>query len=85
MVFTVAQTTAFFTDADQLAITAETRIQLATEGLANVEDLAEFDDESLKQITDNLRRPGGRIPDPNPGAAPGATIVLRDRWSCPQC
>jgi len=75
MVFTVAQTTAFFTDADQLAITAETRIQLATEGLANVEDLAEFDDESLKQITDNLRRPGGRIPDPNPGAAPGATIA----------
>ena len=47
---------------------------MATEGLETVDDLAEFDDESLKQITDNLRRPGGRIPDPNPGAATGATI-----------
>ena len=50
------------------------RTQLATEGLKTVDDLAEFDDESLKQITDNLRRPGGRIPDPNPGAANGAII-----------
>ena len=74
MVFTGTQTTAFFTEAGQLAITLDTREQLATEGLETVDDLAEFDYESLKQITDNLCRPGGRIPDPNHGAATGATI-----------
>ena len=29
---------------------------------------------SSSQLADNLRKPGGRIPDPNPNAAPGATI-----------
>ena len=33
-----------------------------------------FDKDSLQQLTDNLRKPGGRIPDPNPNAAEGATI-----------
>ena len=74
MVFTAAQITAFFQDNDQLAISPETRVQLATEGLASVDDLSEFDPDSLKQLTDNLRRPGGRIQDPNPNAAQGATI-----------
>ena len=75
MLFTAAHTTAFFTEAGQLAITLDTRVKLATEGLKTVDDLDEFDDKSLKQITDNLRRPGGHIPDPNPGAAYGATIA----------
>ena len=74
MVFTAAQITAFFQDNDQLAISPETRVQLATEGLASVDDLSEFDPDSLKQLTDTLRRPGGRIQDPNPNAAQGATI-----------
>ena len=43
--------------------------------MVDVADLAEFNGESLKHITDNLRRPGGRIPDPNPGAASGDTIT----------
>ena len=30
-----------------------------------MQDLADFDKDSLVQIADNLRRPGGRIPDPN--------------------
>ena len=74
MVFTATQKNAFFTEADQLAITLDMRAQLATEVLETVDDLAEFYDKSLKQITDTLRRPGGRIPDPNPGSATGATI-----------
>ena len=74
MVFIATQTIAFFTEAGQLAITLDTCVQLATEGLETVDDFAEFDDESLNQIIDNIRRPGGGILDPNPGAATGATI-----------
>ena len=48
--------------------------QMQAEGITNVQDLADFDKESLQQMADNLRKPGGRIPDPNPYAAPGATI-----------
>ena len=74
MVLTAAQNTAFFEDAAQMGIPHETVIQLQQEGISTVADLADFDEDSLKQLADNLRRPGGRAPDPNPGAAPGATI-----------
>ena len=58
----------------QMAIPTETRIHLQTEGINTVDDLAEFKATDLKQISENLRRPSGRIPDPTPGAPPGATI-----------
>ena len=74
MVFTANQITAFFEENGQLAIPAATRAQLATEGFQTGTDLAEFDNKSLKQLTENLRCPGGQIPDPNPNAAPGAMI-----------
>jgi hypothetical protein len=47
---------------------------MQAEGITNVQDLAYFGKESLQQLADNLRRPGGRVPDPNPNAAPGTTI-----------
>ena len=74
MVFTAAQTTAFFEAANQMAIPHATRVQLNNEGITSVDDLSEFDEESLKQIAENLRRPTGRINDPNPNAPAGATI-----------
>jgi hypothetical protein len=74
MVLTQAQTTAFFESPDQLGIPHATIVQLQQEGIASVADLADFDKDSLQQLADNLRRPGGRVPDPNPAAAPGATI-----------
>ena len=74
MVITAAQTTAFFSEPGQMALPAATRIAIAQEGLEDLADLVEFDERSLKQITDNLRRPGGRVPDPNPNATAGATI-----------
>ena len=74
MVFTAAQTTSFFRDQTQMALSQATWDAIAAEGLEDLTDLVEFDPESLKQITDNLRRPGGRVPDPNPNAALGATI-----------
>ena len=39
-----------------------------------VADLADFEKQELQQLADNLSKPGRRIPDPNPNAAPGATI-----------
>jgi hypothetical protein len=59
MVFTANQVTLFFEDPAQMAVPHLTRVQLATEGIAVVDDLGEFDEENLKQISENLRRPSG--------------------------
>ena len=74
MVLTAAQTTAFFEHADQMGIPHVTVVQLQAEGITSVSDLADFNKVSLQQLADNLRRPGGRVPDPNPAAQPGSTI-----------
>jgi hypothetical protein len=74
MVLTAAQILAFFEDDDQMGIPHATIVQLQQEGITTVGDLADFDKTSLQQVADNLRRPGGRVPDPDPGAAVGATI-----------
>jgi hypothetical protein len=74
MVLTAGQTAAFFHEEAQMGIPNETIAQMQAEGITNVQDLADFEKESLQQLADNLRKPGGRIPDPNPNAAPGATI-----------
>ena len=74
MVLTGPQAHAFFTEPAQMGIPVATVAQLAVEGIATVSDLADFDEESLKQVAENLRRPAGRVPDPTPGAPQGATI-----------
>ena len=51
-------------------------VQLALEGIQTVDDLADFDKEPLQQLADSLRRPGGRVPNPDPGAAAGSTIPI---------
>ena len=75
MPITAAQTTAFFENVGQMGIPNATRVQLQTEGIIMIEDLAEFDDAELQVICDNLRRPSGRIPaDPtDPHGAQVAT------------
>jgi hypothetical protein len=57
MVLTVAQTTAFFEQATQMAIPNATIMQLVAEGINTVDDLAEFDKDTIVQIASNLRRP----------------------------
>ena len=74
MVLTASQTTAFFENANQMAIPHATVIQLQNEGILTVADLVDFDKDTLSQIAENLRRPGGRIPDPNPAAPTGTSI-----------
>jgi hypothetical protein len=74
MPLTAAQQTAFFEDAAQMGIPNATAVQLQEEGINNVDDLVDFDRDTIEQIAANLRRPAGRIADPNPAAAAGATV-----------
>ena len=74
MVLTAAQTTSFFENVDQMGVQHATVVQLALEGIQTVDELADFDKEALQQLADNLRRPGGRVTNPDPGAAAGSTI-----------
>ena len=64
MVWNNAQITSFFTDATQMAVPVATVDGLAMEGIDDVDDLLDFDDEDLKTVMDNLRKPAGTIPDP---------------------
>eukprot|EP00956_Cyclotella_meneghiniana_P044140 scaffold303339_cov89-Cyclotella_meneghiniana.AAC.1 len=58
MVLTAGQTTAFFTDANQMGLTARTRGYLQTEGISMIEDLLEFSSkDSWTQIVENCKRP----------------------------
>jgi len=55
MVFTAAQTNAFFTEATQMAMDAAVVAALAQEGITGVADLEEFKSEQIEQIVKNLR------------------------------
>ena len=50
MVFTVVENVAFFEDLDQLAMELSTINKLVNEGIDDVEDLRDFDEDSLKQM-----------------------------------
>ena len=73
---TAAQTIAFFENPDQMGIPHANMVQMQQEGIQSIPDFADFEKQSLQQLAYNLRRPGGRVPDPNPNAAPGATIPM---------
>ena len=74
MVLSAAQTTVFFESPDQMGIPHATMVQMQLEGIQSVADLADFEKDSLQQLADNLRKPGGRIADPDPNAPARATI-----------
>jgi hypothetical protein len=74
MPLTAAQTMGFFEQDAQMGIPNQTVVQLQQEGITMVDDLIDFDKDTMEQIAFNLQRPAGRIPDPNPAAAAGATI-----------
>jgi hypothetical protein len=54
MVLTAAQTTAFFENAAQMAISNATVIELVNEGINTVDDLSEFDKDTIGKIAYNL-------------------------------
>ena len=70
------QTTAFFEGNDQMGVLHATVLQFQLKGISGVDDLADFDKDSLKQFADNLCHPGRCIPDPNPAAVAGVTIPM---------
>ena len=74
MVLTAAQTTAFFEGESQMIITHNTMVQLQSEGITDPDNLVDFNEDAMAMISQNLRRPGGRIQDPDPNATAGATI-----------
>jgi hypothetical protein len=61
-----------------MGIPNATVVQLQEEGIDTVDDLADFDNDTIEQIAANLCRPAGRIPDPNPGVAAGATSATQN-------
>ena len=61
MVLTNAQRTSFFQGAAQLGIPAATFAQMANDGIETEIDLLDFDETSIKQIAENLRRPPGGV------------------------
>ena len=83
MVFTAAQTTFFFCDADQMALSARTYAAIDAEGLTNLDEIVKLDKASLKQISENLRRPGGHVPDLDQPI--GAHATIPDSGLCIWC
>ena len=59
IVLTAAQMTTFFEHVKQMGIPHATVVQLQSKGIDVVTDLADFDKDSLQQLADNLRYPGG--------------------------
>ena len=59
MVLTNAQTIAFFMDNAQMALPEATFTQLLVKGIQTVDNLIDFDKDSLKQVANNLHRPAG--------------------------
>ena len=57
MVLTVAQRRLFFKNANQMAIPNVTVLALVNEGINTVDDLLEFDKDTIGQISHNLRQP----------------------------
>ena len=55
----------FFEADNQMAIPNVTVVQLVNEGISEVTYLLYFDKDNLQKISDNLRCPGGRVPDAN--------------------
>ena len=65
---------AFFHNAAQMGISDETVVQLGNEVIMTVDDMVDFDKDTMQQVADSLQRPGGRIPDPTPNVAPREKI-----------
>ena len=61
MVLTNAQRMSFFQGAAQLGIPTTTIVQMAIDGIKAARDLLDFDETSIKQIAENLRRPPGGV------------------------
>ena len=74
MVITANQVSALFHADNQMEILVATIVQLVQEGIEHPDGLWCFDKDSLKDVANNLRNIGGRIPHTYPNAQENATI-----------
>ena len=65
-----------FVNKTRMEIPHASRVQLQSKGISIPKDLIDFYEESMKGISENLRRLGGRILDPKPSANKGDTIPM---------
>ena len=72
--FIPTQVTTFFEDF--LRVDAFTRQKLADEGNITPEDLFHFNEDMIKQVDRNLRKPNGEMTDPAPNAAVNARVPI---------
>ena len=82
MVLTANQRAAFFEDGAQLGIPHATFVQMAQEGIQTEADLVDFDEESIKQMAENLRRPAPNAAGPVGPFAFGAKSHKRLLVAC---
>ena len=62
-----------------MSIPNETVPHLKKQGITNVDDLDNFDKNTIGQIADNLQLPTGGITDPNPNSA-AVTMITTDAF-----
>jgi hypothetical protein len=62
MILTAAQTALFFENAAQMVIRNATVVELVNEGINTVDDLLEFEKDTIAQIVYNLCRPPAGAP-----------------------
>ena len=70
----VAEINAFFTEQGQMALLNTTTLKLRDEGISTPGDLVYFEKDTIAMVVENLRKPGDRIPNPDPTAPPGSMI-----------
>ena len=73
MVLNAAQTTAFVESPDQMGIPW---CKCNKKEFNRLLILQIFEKQSVQLLADNLRKPGGRVPDPDPNTALEATIPM---------
>ena len=62
---TGSETNLLFETNNQMDIPNTTVAHIVNEGIYKVTNIPPFDKDTLQDITENIRRPGGRVPDPN--------------------
>jgi hypothetical protein len=59
-----AENQAFFKSEAQMSLACPTYQYLAQEGIKDINDLVEFDEDSLKKVAGNLSKPAGCVTHP---------------------
>eukprot|EP00957_Ditylum_brightwellii_P131698 10044730-Ditylum_brightwellii.AAC.1 len=89
---TKTQTNTYFTISKQMEVEKEMLAQLGKEGIEDLEDLVEFSKDIWKHAAEKLKRPGGRMKNPdkrkdgnNPAMAPQTPYLFGTRTVAIHC